>query len=804
MRSLATALLAGGTLLLSTLGGSPWPPSAIQKAQQLADAMDILSLLNETYGHGPTCNSETNWINGEGCIPPLGHYGIPAYHLLDGPQGVFRFSNITAFPTALTAASSWDRSLMARFGDAIGGEQAGKGTNVWLGPAINLARVPWSGRLWEYQGEDPLLPSTFAPLMIAAAQKYGISACIKHFALNVQEWQRRNVSSNIDRRTWQEIYLKGFQAAVDAGVGSVMCSYNRINGTYACENPDVLIRDLRQQLCFEGWVRSDGFALVDTVKPVMNGCDQEMPRQVYFGPALYPFVMNGTVPVARLRQMVARILTATFALNISVHGNAGLNVTSDAHVALARQLGAEGSVLLKNEGGALPIDLSAVKSIAVFGDETTVTAATDGSSGKVTPGYIVTPYQGIINALSPPPRPSNSCSYLPDTDFLQGDGQACIAVADQYECCNACTASGTCLAFTYHEGVTCPADNISNSGGGVDSHRSGGSGGRCYLHPTLEGRRSLPGAVAGVCPPYATTVNVTYGGSDPTTAPALASAADVAIVVASAPAQEGADRDGLALPPPYDNLISAVAAANKRTIVVLRCPGACLMPWLPSVPSVLWVGYGGQEAGNALADVITGRVNPSGKLILSFPSSMNDTWLSTVPGGPVDPERYPGTDRGRGFPETDFKEGMLMGYRWYDSQGITPLFPFGHGLSYTSFAYSGLSVQLSGDNATVSATFVVTNSGGVAGAEVAQVYVAFPAAAAQPPKLLKAFDKTAVLQPGQAQTLSFSLRVASTFSTFDITTDAFFVVPGAYTLLVGASSRDIRLQGSVTLPAAAP
>jgi len=357
---------------------------------------------------------------------------------------------------------------------------------------------------------------------------------------------------------------------------------------------------------------------------------------------------------------------------------------------------ANSAVLLKN-AGLLPLDPAYIRTVAVFGDETTVTGI---GSGSVYPPYIITPTQGL--------------------------------------------------------------------------------------------QAAFPSA------------NVTYCGND-TTSPAIvtacAASADVAVVVLGITASEGSDRDSLDFPDAANALVTTVLAANPKTVVNTRCPGPCLMPWLGAAPAVLFSGLPGQEAGNALADnLIKGGVTPSGKLILSFPTSMNNTWLSTTPGGPINPEQYPGTDRGRGFPETDFTEGLYYGYKWFDQNSIQPLFPFGFGLSYTSFSYSNLTVNSTpapAASATVSLT--VTNTGVYPGAEVVQVYVAFPPAANEPPQLLKGFAKTAVLAPnGGSQLVTVSLSTRS-FSVFDVVTDDWTVIPGQYILYVSASSRDVRLQAKITL-----
>lgn len=348
---------------------------------------------------------------------------------------------------------------------------------------------------------------------------------------------------------------------------------DRINGTWACENPALLTDFLRGELGFQGFVRSDGGALQHTDAPANAGCEQEMPNTLHFGPRLCASVAAGNVSEARLREMVARQMTTHFALNMmnSRTGNSNADARDAARAALARAIGAAGAVLLVNEGGLLPLSGAKIKTLVVFGDQWTVVG---NGSGHVNPSYIVSPVAGL--------------------------------------------------------------------------------------------QAALPG------------VTVTYGGSDAATAPALAAAADAAVVVVATTAAEGFDRltpdniPDLSLNRdfPYDALVYAVAGAQRNTAVAIRCPGACTTPWIAdgTVKSAVFVGLAGQEAGNSLADVLIGAVNPSGRLTLTWPNSIYETWLSPPGGGGVNPAQYPGYDRGRGFPEADFSEGLFVGYKWYDAQ----------------------------------------------------------------------------------------------------------------------------------------
>jgi beta-glucosidase len=320
-----------------------------------------------------------------------------------------------------------------------------------------------------------------------------------------------------------------------------------------------------------------------------------------------------------------------------------------------------------------------------------------------------------------------------------------------------------------------------------------------YIVSPVDGlRAALPG------------VTVTYGGFDAATAPALAAAADAAVVVVAVTAAEGFDRltpdeiPDLSLNRdfPYDALVYAVARANKNTAVAIRGPGACLTPWIAdgTVGSAVFAGFAGQEAGNSLADILTGAVNPSGRLTLTWPNSIYETWLSPPGGGAISPAQYPGYDRGRGFPEADFSEGLFVGYKWYDAELSTPAFSFGHGLSFTSFAYSALSVAVTSPApaAAVSVSFNVTNAGSVAGAEVAQLYVSFPAGLGEPPQQLRGFQKTRVLQPGESVAVTLALDTPR-LSIFDVVSDDWRVPRGEFGARVGASSRDIRLTAPFAL-----
>jgi beta-glucosidase len=582
--------------------------------------------------------------------------------------------------------------------------------------------------------------------------------------------------------------------------------------SWACENNATLTADLKTRFGFNGWVMSDWGATHSTIPSALNGLDQQMPDDSYFGAALATAVANGQVPESRIDDMVMRMLTPMYALGVFANNpaqdptrNLGANATSDAHNALARELAEQSITLLKNTNKLLPANPSTIKSVVILGDDTTVHSA---GSGGVSVPYVVTPFMGIYTLLNgpytPPSRPAN-CTFYNNTDFYQ-PSNPCVNAASAQDCCAKCSADFSCNAFAYVDGATCATPPVLRPRGGAKPLASPASaaGGACWKKPDTTGNKTSPGIVGGTCVPIPPptpppgAVNVTaYTGQNTTTAAALAAGADLVVVNVATTSSEGSDRADLSLPQWQNDLVYAALAANNNVVVVARCPGACFMPWKADAPAILFQLMPGQESGNALAAAIFGAVNPSGKLPVSFPEDMDQTWL----GSPVNPEQFPGVDHGLGFPEATFSEGLFVGYRWYDAHtDLVPLFPFGHGLSYSTFTYSGL--QVSGTitpTASVTITFTVTNSAGPAGAEVAQIYIAHPASAEEPPKALKGFQKV-LLAPGASAPITVTLA-ASDVAIFDLASDEFTAVPGTYGLLVGSSSADIRLTGTFTVSA---
>jgi beta-glucosidase len=854
IRGKAGRLVAGCTVALAALAGlaapgvaSPTPARAAgrpwlvagQTPQQRADELLAQMTLDEKIAmvHGDTWPPTGPFA---GHVPGNARLGIPELFLSDGPNGVGNGSTgVTAFPVAVTDAATWDRGLVEDYGAALGAEHAGKGHNVALSPTLNLLRTPLWGRESETFTEDPYLNGQTAAAEIRGTQSQHVIATPKHYAANNQESGRLGVplggtavNELISDRTLQELYLPGFRTAVqEGGAGAVMCAYQQVNGDYACQNPD-LLNTLTSDWGFDGFVVSDWvFATRDAVLAANAGMDMEMPLGTHFGDALKAAVQSGKVPMARLDDMVRRILVAMFRVGLFDHpvgGDPSAVVSTPAHVALARTIAEQGSVLLKDAGGVLPLDARRDASIAVIGADAGAAAqVVEGGSGATTVAGLVTPIDGITaragagvdvtyapGTLGTAPLPVLSGSVLAPTS---GTGPGLLATYYATP-----DWSGTPVATHVDPSIdfaTAPVPGLptvwsarwtgtltaeatgdyrfSVNGGGAFRLAIGGrqvadvpyADFPTTAHAFVHLRAGVPVTISLE---YSTAVSI-FGASvhlgwqppDPAMldeAIAAARASDVAVVFVNDTTGEGADRTGLGLPGDQDRLISAVAAVNPRTVVVLNTGGPVLMPWLHRVAGVIEAWYPGQEDGNAIAAVLFGDVNPSGKLPMTFPASERQGPASDPAGLSLDTERY--------------SEGLLVGYRWFDATGQRPLFPFGHGLSYTTFGYDRLRVSPGpGAGATVSVR--VTNTGHRAGAEVVQLYVGDPPAAGEPPKQLKGYQKV-TLRPGQHRTVTFRLAAAD-LAVWSEAQGRSVVVPGTYSVLVGSSSRAIRASGSVRI-----
>jgi beta-glucosidase len=618
-------------------------------------------------------------------VPAIARLGIPALLLTNGPAGVSTGGSrnpdhqplATALPAPISLAASFDVTQADAYGALAGAETLDVGRNVLEGPTVGIARVPVNGRTFEGYGEDPYLAAQMAVHDINGVQGKGVIANVKHYVGNDQETNRFGVNDDVDERTLREIYLPPFEAAVkDAHVGSVMCAYPKINGTFNCENPVLLNGILKKEWAFDGFVFSDFGAVHSTVGSANGGLDLETPTGSNYSTAKVKAALaDGSIKQSTIDDKLVRRYATMIRLGLFDRTPTTTPIPAKADGAVARHLADEGMVLLKNDRNLLPLSKGTLKSIALIGDDKARTGG--GGSSHVKPLYTVTPSQGLANRAG--------------------------------------------------SGVTIATDP----------------------------GRTVSSAVA------------------------KAKAADIAIVMITDDEGEGKDRPNLTLPNNQDALVSAVAAANPRTIVVSKTGGPVLMPWAGQVPAILQAWYPGEEDGNAVADVLFGAFNPSGKLPVTFPRREADVPANT-------PAQYPGVDG-----TAHYSEGIFVGYRHYDAKKITPLFPFGYGLSYTSFVYANLKIT----GMTVEAD--VTNTGTRTGAEVAQVYVGSPSSAAVPeaPQELAGFQKV-LLSAGQTKHVTFTLNARS-FSHWDTASHSWKVSAGTYQILVGGGSRDIRLRGTV-------
>jgi beta-glucosidase len=801
------ALAAGSPLDAPVRPGSaaasacPWLNRSLpvsQRVSLLLARMSLADKIDMVAGAGAS-----QMVIGTGSTKPIPSLCVPAMGLEDGPNGVGDgVAGVTQLPAGVSLAATWDLPLATRYGAVIGAEERAKGTMVSLGPTVNIDRDPRWGRSFEAYTEDPYLNAAVAEADIDGVQSQGEMSQVKHFAVYNQETNRNTAADDaiVSERALHEIYLPAFWAATQrAKASSVMCAYSTINDQGACQDADLLTTTLSQRWGFSGFVTSDYGATHSTVASAEAGLDQEMPSDAYYGPALRAAVKAGQVSVATLNQMVERILTEMFRFNEFADppaGSASASVTTRAHQAVSTTVAEAGTVLLKNRGATLPLRASGAGTVAVIGPAASA-APTDagGGSAYVKSSFGITPLQGIEQAAGPGTSVTYAQGLPTDTSL------SAIPLSDL-------TPSYTGTGQPYVGTLTAP-----QTGTYVLAVKSPGQ--RSVL--SLDGQEIL--AVPGT-PPTTTysagvslragqkyTVQLSGGGASAqlswatpsqlapgiAQAVAVAKAAKTAVVVVSDDTEsEAADRASLNLPSAQNELVSAVAAANPRTVVVIDAGAPVVMPWLGRVASVVDAWYPGESNGTALAAVLFGQVNPSGHLPVTFPAALSQVPAST-------PAQFPGVNG-----QVLYSEGIDVGYRYYDAKGDTPLFPFGFGLSYTKFAFSHLSVTprrvrnttsgpgptscgcngQSGGQVTVSAR--VTNTGRVAGSEVAQLYLGDPAVTGEPPRQLKGFAKV-TLAAGQSRTVRFTLT-GHDLSFWDDAADGWVVPDGRFQVYVGDSS----------------
>ncbi len=743
-----TILLAAGAMAQAQTPGMhpkkfPWSNASLSpgvRANMVLKQMTLDEKMQMVHGLGwqlmyshPDFGPITRSIKFADFIPGIPRLGLPDLQMTDSVVGI---SNVgvtgryaTPLPSAEAQAAAWDPSLSSEVGTMLGHELRALGFNMTLGCGINLIREPRDGRTFEFMGEDPLLAGTLAGEELKAIKAVHVMTDLKHYAVNDQDAGRYTLNSVIGKRAMRESDLLAFQIALKiSDANAVMCSYNRVNGVYACQNHYLLTDVLKRDFGFKGFVLSDWGATQSTVKAALAGLDMEMPGGESFGAPLKKAVEDGQVPMSRLNDMVHRILRSEFDAGIVDHPPHPHSPNVMRGFAVAQKVEERGAVLLKNEHSQLPLSAASIGSIAVIGGHANAGVMSGGGSSQVSPPG--------GNAVPPPPA----------------------------------LAKNPLAAF---------------------------------LAPIYQPSAPLKGIRA-----MAPHAEVKYNsGTDPASAAALARSSQVAIVFAVQHESEGMDLPNLSLPGNQNALIEAVAAANPHTIVVLETGGAVLMPWIHQVSAVLEAWYPGIRASQAIADLLFGKVDPSGRLPITFPLSEADL-PHPQPVLPPKPDAAHPVPQLPGFPpfiahymnlspyfNVDYSEGLKVGYKWYDAEKKPVLFPFGFGLAYTTFGFSGL--RVTPGNAT-DVTFTVKNTGKRAGIETAQIYASLPAAAGEPPDRLVGWAQVD-LGPGASKQVTVHVN-RDRLTVYDARSDSWKLVPGNYVIRVGSSSRDLPLNKTISFP----
>ena len=675
--------------------------------------------------------------------------GIPEVWHTDGPHGIrpevlwdewdqagWTNDSCTAFPALINLAATWDKEMALLFGRSIGEEASYRKKDILLGPGVNICRTPLNGRNFEYMGEDPFLSGQMVVPYVKGVQSNGVAACVKHFAVNNQEFQRSQSNSVVDDRTLHEIYLPAFKAAVQEGnAWAIMGSYNLYNGQFNCHNEKLLVDILKGDWGYDGVVVSDWGGCRNTEEAVANGLDIEMGTWTgdsHWGSSdsynLYhmadPYlkgIREGKYTTKELDDKVRRILRLIFRTSMSPEPNYGRFVCPE-HYQAAREISAAGVVLLKNEGNVLPLKVEDGAKILVVGENAIKKMIVGGGSSSLKTAYEVNPLEGIQNAFGDKASVVWERGYVGDT--------------------------------------TTSFDNV-DTGQDLTDNRS----------------------------PEVLIAEAVKAAKD----------ADYVIFVGGLNKSEhqdceGTDRLDTNLPYNQQDVIEALAEVSDKLVVVNISGSPVSMPWADKAEAIVQGWYGGTETGNALADVISGKVNPSGKLPFTVPFKYAD--------GPIKTERqYPGVrEEGSEFWQTHYDEGIYIGYRWYEANNIPVQWPFGHGLSYTSFEYSNAKAAKASMKAdgTLKVSVDVKNVGNVDGYEVVQLYIADPVASVdRPVKELKGFDKV-YLKAGEKKTVTFEIDAAD-LSFYDMSKGGWNAEPGEFKALIGSSSADLRAEVSFEL-----
>ncbi len=793
---------------------------------------------------------------------PIPRLGIPAFHMTDGPVGAHVPPPSTAFAAGIGLAASWNPALAERIGHQLGRDAKSRGAAFLLGPGVNIYRTPLNGRNYEYFGEDPVLASRIAVGYINGVQSEGVSATIKHYAGNNSEFARFTSDSIIDERTLREIYLPVFETAVkEAHVGAVMDSYNLTNGKHMTQNGYLNNQVLKQQWGFAGVLMSDWISTHDGVAAANGGLDLEMPFGDHMDRnTLLPAVKDAKVTVSTIDDKVRRLLRTSIMFGWFDHDPVDLSISRYNQQARAAALeGArEGMVLLKNDGNMLPLDSTKIKTMAVIGPDAFPAVATAGGSGEVESFARVSFLQGLSDSLGEAVNvtyarglPSLGRLAKMTPFFTDASGGKRGLTVETFSDLNVSgkpvstrieqSAVSGYLRGDDPDGVetllSSPHENFPSNFGQEKQKATRWTG---YFTPQAAGTfdvfvqysgkfrlfvddkvivdcSAVPLAalnqtsrVLGVSPhkfvlealdvpmfvqPSLRMGVVAQGHYVSGIAKALAAKADVVVIAAGYTAEtetEGADRE-FRLPSGQDELIREISEVNPRTIVVVTSGGSVdTLGWLDRVPALIEAWYPGQEGGTALSELLFGKINPSGRLPISWERRLTDN-----PSYPYYHYTIPGSNK------IEYKEGIFVGYRGYEHNKTAPLFPFGFGLSYTTFKYANLAIRAvetaTGAGPHYEVAFEVTNTGSRAGADVAQVYVAPPTGKTpRPAKELKGFARVE-LKPGETRRVQVVLN-GRAFTYYDVDRKRWHADTGHFEVLVGQSSRRADLTGTIDLP----
>jgi len=775
---------------------------------------------------------------------------LPALRMADGPLGIRNVGPSTGYAAGIALAASFDTDLAGRVGAMIGRDARARGVHFLLGPAVNIYRAPMCGRNFEYFGEDPFLASRIAVAYIDGVQDQGVSATVKHFIANNSEFDRHHANAEIDERTMREIYLPAFEAAVkEAHVGAIMSAYNLVNGVHLTQHDYLNNQVVKKEWAFDGIIMSDWDATYDGVAAANAGLDVEMPSAKFMNRAtLLPAIQQGKVSLATIDDKVRRILRK--AIQLGWLDREQTDLSWPLYSAESRRVALEGAragmVLLQNQGDLLPLDRTKIKSVAIIGPDAFPALPAGGGSAQVRPFAPVSFLQGLTTALTeggPAARISYSrgvptlAEIFDSTSFVTSPNDGKPGLTGEYFSDPSLNGHAALTRVDEHVNFAWDAPTVWPTGAtpkssarwtgffippkdgdyrfvaftyGLDQYRLYLDGKLIFdrssqMQPisvksvTLEEGRAYAVRFDYVHGDHHARVGLGVRRADQIIDPAaktLAARADVAIVLAGfdpVTESEGYDRT-FQLPLGQDDLINVVRTANKNTIVTLTSGGGVDMTkWIDRVPAVVETWYAGQEAGTALGELLVGEFNPSGKL----PATFERRWEDSA----VFHSYYPATPAGdKADKKVVYSEGVFVGYRHFDQTGRKPLFPFGHGLSYTKFKLGALAVSpetLEGDGP-ITVAFDVTNVGHRDGAEVVQVYVGDKhAPVARPPKELKGFVKVS-LKPGESKRAQVTLNRRA-FSYYDAAAKQWTAAPGEFEILVGTSSQEIALRGRVQL-----